>query len=71
MHSVGIDIGKRQHVAAICRQGQRTADKPVLRFGADRAGLAELERWLGRHGPVDRVVMESSGHYWLPLAAAL
>ena len=44
MHSVGIDIGKRQHVAAICRAGQRTADKPVLRFGADRAGLAELER---------------------------
>ena len=71
MHSVGIDIGKRQHVAAICRQGERTADKPVLRFGADRAGLAELERWLARQGPVDRVVMESSGHYWIPLAAAL
>ena len=43
MHSVGIDIGKRQHVAAICRAGQRTADKPVLRFSADRAGLADLE----------------------------
>jgi transposase len=71
MHSVGIDIGKRQHVAAICRQGQRVADKPVLRFSADRAGLIELERWLSRHGPIDRVVMESSGHYWLPLAAAL
>jgi transposase len=71
MHSVGIDIGKRQHVAAVCRDGQRTADKPVLRFGADRAGLADLERWLARNGPVERVVMESSGHYWLPLAAAL
>ena len=71
MHSVGIDIGKRQHVAAICRQGQRVADKPVLRFSSDRTGLAELGRWLDRHGPVDRVVMESSGHYWLPLAAAL
>ena len=71
MHSVGIDIGKRQHVAAICRQGQRTADKPVLRFSSDRTGLADLERWLARQGPVDRVVMESSGHYWLPLAAAL
>ena len=71
MHSVGIDIGKRQHVAAICRQGQRTAGKAVLRFSADRAGLVELERWLSRQGPVDRVVMESSGHYWLPLAAAL
>ncbi len=71
MHSVGIDIGKRQHVAAICRDGQRVADKPVLRFSSDRAGLAHLERWLGQHGPVDRVVMESSGHYWIPLAAAL
>jgi transposase len=71
MHSVGIDIGKRQHVAAICRQGQRTADKPVLRFSADRAGLVELERWLTRQGPVDRVVMESSGHDWFALAAAL
>jgi len=71
MHSVGIDIGKRQHVAAICRAGQRTADKPVLRFSGDRAGFIELERWLERHGPIDRVVMESSGHYWLPLAAAL
>jgi transposase len=71
MHSVGIDIGKRQHVAAICRAGQRNADKPVLRFGADRAGLIALERWLERQGPIDRVVMESSGHYWLPLAAAL
>jgi len=47
------------------------ANKPVLRFGADRAGLAELERWLARNGPIDRVVMESSGHYWIPLAAAL
>ncbi len=71
MHSVGIDIGKRQHVAAICRAGQRTADKAILRFGADRAGLADLERWLARQGPVDRVVMESSGHYWFSLAAAL
>ncbi len=71
MHSVGVDIGKRQHVAAICRAGQRSADKAVLRFGADRAGLADLARWLERQGQVERVVMESSGHYWIPLAAAL
>ena len=71
MHSVGIDIGKHQHVAAICREGERTADKAILRFGADRVGLHDLERWLLRQGPVERVVMESSGHYWMPLAAAL
>jgi transposase len=33
--------------------------------------LVLLERWLSRHGPIARVVMESSGHYWIPLAAAL
>ena len=71
MHSIGIDIGKRQHVAAICRNGQRTADKAILRFGSDRAGLTALEQWLSRQGPIDRVVMESSGHYWMALAAAL
>ena len=71
MHSVGIDIGKRHHVAAVCRDGQRTADKAILRFTSDRAGLAALEQWLHRQGPVERVVMESSGHYWMALAAAL
>ena len=71
MHSIGIDIGKRQHVAAICRDGTRSADKAVLRFASDRVGLSELERWLHRQGPVERVVMESSGHYWMALAAAL
>jgi transposase len=71
MAVLGIDIGKRQHVAAICRTGERSAQKAVLRFRADRAGLAELRTWLEPHGPIERVVIESSGHYWLPLAAAL
>lgn len=62
MASIGIDIGKRQYVAAVCRDGTRIADKAVLRFASDRTGLVELERWLSRQGPVDRVVMESSGH---------
>jgi transposase len=71
MNTVGIDIGKRQHVAAVCRADQLEAEKRVLRFGADRAGLAELTAWMARHGKVSRVVMESSGHYWMPLAQAL
>jgi len=71
MTSVGIDIGKRQHVAAVCRDGERVAQKAVLRFGADRAGFLELAHWLGRQAPIERVVMESSGHYWMALAAAL
>ena len=71
MSSVGIDIGKRQHVAAVCRDGERVAQRTVLRFSADRAGFLELAHWLARQAPIERVVMESSGHYWMPLAGAL
>lgn len=71
MHSIGIDIGKRQHVAAVCRSGERIAERRILRFGADRSGLEELLAWIAREGEVSRVVMESSGHYWMALASAL
>jgi transposase len=71
MHTIGIDIGKRQHVAAVCRSGAHVAERRVLRFRADRAGFDELLDWIGREGEVSRVVMESSGHYWMPLAGAL
>ena len=71
MNTVGIDIGKRQHVAAVCRADHLEAERKVLRFSADRAGLAELGAWMARQGEIARVVMESSGHYWMPLAQAL
>lgn len=71
MNTVGIDIGKRMHVAAICREGSLEAERRVLRFSADRAGFTELGAWLRHHGPVRQVVMESSGHYWMPLAGEL
>jgi len=71
MHTIGIDIGKRQHVAAVCRSGARVAERRILRFRADRAGFDELLGWISREGEVSRVVMESSGHYWMPLAGAL
>jgi transposase len=71
MASIGIDIGKRQHVAAVCRDGERVAQQAVLRFAADRSGFLQLRSWLARQGTVERVVMESSGHYWIPLAGAL
>jgi transposase len=71
MHTVGIDIGKRQHVAAICHEGEREARRAVLRFAADRSGFSELERWIQQHGPIERAVLESSGHYHLNLASAL
>jgi transposase len=71
MATIGIDVGKRQHIAAIHHHGERDARKAVLRFGADRAGLADLSAWLARQGQVSRAVLESSGHYHLNLAAAL
>ena len=71
MDAIGIDIGKRGHVAAVCRAGQREAERAVFRFGSDREGLRALEAWLARQGEISRVVMESSGHYHLPLASAL
>lgn len=71
MHTLGIDIGKRQHIAAICDDGEREARRTVFRFSSDRAGFSELQRWLGEQGEISRVVLESSGHYHLNLAAAL
>lgn len=71
MATIGIDVGKRQHIAAIHHEGERDARKSVLRFSSDRAGLGELERWLARQGRVSCAVLESSGHYHLNLAAAL
>jgi transposase len=71
MNVVGIDIGARRHVAAICRAGQGEAERSVLRLPADRAGFDDLDAWMARHGDVGLVVMEASGHYWMPLASHL
>jgi len=71
MQTIGIDVGKRQHIAAIAHQGEREARKAVLRFSADRSGLGDLERWMSQQGEISRAVLESSGHYHLNLAAAL
>jgi transposase len=68
---VGIDVGAYRHAAAVCRESERGADKKVFRYDATRPGFNELDRWLERLGTVDKVVMESSGHYWWPLASYL
>ena len=68
---VGIDVGAYKHAAAVCRSGEREAEKAVFRLSATRAGFDELDGWLGRQGPVERVVLESSGHYYWPLASHL
>jgi transposase len=72
MTTIGIDIGGRTHVAARCRDGQARADREILRVGQSRAGFAVLDAWLERQAePVALVTMESSGHYWMPLASHL
>ncbi len=72
MATIGIDIGGHSHVAARCRDGQLKADRTVLRVSQSRAGFDLLDAWLtAQPEPVERVVMESSGHYWIPLASHL
>jgi transposase len=72
MMTIGIDIGGKQHVVARCREGQAKADRPILRMSGDRAGFDALDAWLARQPePADLVTMESSGHYWMPLASHL
>jgi transposase len=70
--TVGIDIGGHGHVAARCRNGQASADRRILRLSQSREGFRSLDAWLAaEQEPVSLVVMESSGHYWMPLAAHL
>jgi transposase len=68
---VGIDVGAYKHAAAVCRAGLSKAEQRVLRYPATRPGFDELDHWLERQGQVDKVVLESSGHYWWPLASHL
>jgi transposase len=71
--TIGIDVGGRRHVVARCRgDGSSRADREVLRVSQDRDGFAALDAWLERQAePVTLVTMESSGHYWMPLASHL
>jgi transposase len=70
--TIGIDIGGRSHAVARCREGLARADREILRVSQSRAGFAALDTWLLRQAePVSLVTMESSGHYWMPLASHL
>ena len=68
---VGIDVGAYKHAAAVCRSDRREAERRVFRYRSNRAGFGELDVWLQSQGAVERVVLESSGHYWFPLASHL
>lgn len=71
MSVVGIDVGAYAHAVAVCRDGEAESERKVRRVAADRSGFQELDQWLATQEAVSLVVMESSGHYWLPLASHL
>lgn len=71
MNVVGIDVGAARHVAAVCREGKDEAERTVLRITSNRAGFDDLDAWMTKQEQVGLVVMESSGHYWMPLASHL
>jgi transposase len=68
---VGIDVGAYKHAAAVCRSGRQVAERGVFHYRPNQDGFRELEAWLKQQGGVERVVLESSGHYWFPLASYL
>lgn len=68
---IGIDVGAYKHAAAVCRNDCLESERKVFRYRPNRAGFRELDAWLQSQGLVERVVLESSGHYWFPLASHL
>jgi transposase len=72
MVAVGIDIGGSVHAVARRRDGMAGADREILRVRQSRAGFDALDAWFARQPePVTSVTMESSGHYWMPVASHL
>jgi transposase len=63
VHAAGVDIGSREHLAAVPRQAGKS---PVRKFGAFTADLEAMADWFKQCG-VTSVAMESTGVYWLPL----
>jgi transposase len=70
--TIGIDIGGRTHAVARCQEGLTKADREILRVSPGRAGFSALDTWLDcQPEAVSLVTMESSGHYWMPIASHL
>jgi transposase len=67
-HCVGVDVGAKELVVAIDRNGERERG---LVFANSADGHRKLIRWATRKGAAARVVLESTGVYGLDLAFAL
>jgi transposase len=61
--AAGIDIGSREHLAAV---GPDRDAQPVRNFGCFTEDLHRQARWLQECG-VKTVVMQSTGVYWIPV----
>ena len=61
--AAGVDIGSREHVAAV---NPDMTDAPVRAFGTLTHDLHDLAYWFKSHG-VTSVAMESTGVYWIPI----
>jgi transposase len=66
-NAAGIDVGAKEHVAAVpCDRDP----KPVRTFQAFTPDLHELAAWLKRCG-IETVALESTGIYWISLYEVL
>ncbi len=67
-HCVGVDVGAKELVVAIERNGTRESG---IVFANDADGHRRLIRWATKKGAAVQVVLESTGVYGLDLAFAL
>ncbi|HVH72523.1 MAG TPA: transposase [Candidatus Dormibacteraeota bacterium] len=67
-HNVaGIDVGNESHFVAV---DPKRTNQPVREFGSWTAALQEMVVWL-KECQVQRVVMQTTGVYWIPLQDVL
>jgi len=69
MYYLGIDIGKRKHVAAMLNDEGRAVIKGFSFDNSIEGGNALLETITQHLADLDSLVigMEANGHYWLSL----
>jgi len=63
----GIDVGDKSHFVSVDRQRGQPS---VREFGSWTAALQEMVQWL-KSCAVERVVMQTTGVYWVPLQDVL
>ena len=66
-NAAGIDIGSKIHYVAI---PEGRANRSIETFGCTTAELVRMAEWLQGAG-IETVAMESTGVYWIPVAAVL